>query len=280
MQIGIFSKTFVRIGLDVVLDAIDAHGLTSVQFNLSSAGLPTDMPATLDAATCDWIRNELATRQITMSAISGTYNMIHPDPQQRQAGLDQLRLLASYCSRLGTRLITLCTGTRDPQSMWRWHADSYLPDAWQDLSTEMAKALEIAEKYGVTLGIEPEVSNVVDSAQGARRLLDEMRSPNLKIVMDGANLFHQGTLPRMRELLDEAFDLLGAEIALVHAKDLLRDGEAGNAAAGTGLLDYDHYIHLLRASGYQGALILHSLAESQVASSVQFLRDKLKQAMI
>ncbi len=275
MQIGIFSKTFVRSGLDVVLDAVAGHGLTSVQFNLSSAGLETDMPTTLDAPTCTWIDQELKARQITMSAISGTYNMIHPDLQQRQAGLAQLRLLAAHCAQLGTKLITLCTGTRDPQSMWRWHADSYLPDAWQDLTTEMAKALEIAEKYGVTLGIEPEVSNVVDSAQRARRLLDEMRSPNLKIVMDGANLFHQGELPRMRELLDEAFDLLGAEIALVHAKDLLRDGEAGNAAAGTGLLDYDHYIHLLRASGYQGALILHSLAENQVAASVQFLRSKL-----
>ena len=78
-----------------------------------------------------------------------------------------------------------------------------------------------------TLVFEPEVNNVVDSAQKARRLLDEVRSEHLQVVIDGANLFHAGQLPRMREVLDEAFDLLGDSIRLAHAKDLERDGDAG-----------------------------------------------------
>jgi sugar phosphate isomerase/epimerase len=123
--------------------------------------------------------------------------------------------------------------------------------------------------------IETEVSNVVDSAQRARQLLDELRSPYLKIIMDGANLFHKGELPRMREILDEAFDLLGGEIVLAHAKDLSRDGAAGHEAAGTGKLDYDRYITLLRRVGYTGPLILHSLSEEQVPGCVAFLRSKL-----
>lgn len=95
------------------------------------------------------------------------------------------------------------------------------------------------------------------------------------IVMDGANIFHAGELPRMHALLGEAFDLLGPDIALAHAKDLSRDGEAGQQAAGTGVLDYDRYLSLLRASGYDGPLLLHSLEEAQVADSVTFLRGKL-----
>ena len=65
--------------------------------------------------------------------------------------------------------------------------------------------------------------------------------------MDGANLFHAGDLPRLHEVLDEAFELLGEHIVLAHAKDLSRDGEAGHEAAGTGLLDYDHYLRLLQS---------------------------------
>ena len=49
----------------------------------------------------------------------------------------------------------------------------------------------------------------------------------------------------MREILDEAFTLLGEHIAFAHAKDLDRDGEAGHLAAGKGLLDYDQYLSLL-----------------------------------
>ena len=60
----------------------------------------------------------------------------------------------------------------------------------------MREALQIADEHRVTLGVEPEVSNVVDSARKARRLLDEMQSPRLKIIMDVANLFHAGYLKR------------------------------------------------------------------------------------
>jgi sugar phosphate isomerase/epimerase len=105
--------------------------------------------------------------------------------------------------------------------------------------------------------------------------LEALPSPYLKIVMDGANLFHAGELSRMQAILTEAFELLGEHIILAHAKDLVRDGEAGQAAAGTGLLDYDTYLALLHRAGYQGPLILHGLSEDEVAGSVAFLRAKL-----
>jgi sugar phosphate isomerase/epimerase len=79
----------------------------------------------------------------------------------------------------------------------------------------------------------------------------------------------------MREVVDEAFHLLGGDIVLAHAKDLTHDGEAGHAAAGQGVLDYDRYLSRLRMIGYDGPLILHGLAEDEVAGSVAFLRGKL-----
>ena len=141
----------------------------------------------------------------------------------------------------------------------------------------MTEALEIAEENQVVLAIEPEVSNVVDSARKGRLLLDEIRSPRLRVVMDGANLFHAGELPDMRRILEEAFELLGDEIILTHAKDLSADGAAGEEAAGTGLLDYDQYLSLLNAVGFEGPLVLHSLTEAQVPSSVAFVQEKLRQ---
>jgi sugar phosphate isomerase/epimerase len=120
------------------------------------------------------------------------------------------------------------------------------------------------------------VANVINSARKARRLLDEFRSPHLKIVMDGANLFHGSNVVRMREILDEAFELLGQDIVIVHAKDLNRDGEVGTVPPGKGVLDYDHYLGLLQMAHFQGPLILHSLTEPQVRESVAFLEAKLR----
>ena len=274
MQIGIFAMTFVRPTLTATLEAVAGHDLRCVQFNLACAGVPS-MPDRIDPALVAAIRTEMEARQITMAAVSGTFNMIHPDLEQRRAGLRRLRELAAACAGLGVQIITLSTGTRDPENMWRRHPDNDTPAAWRDLLQAMGEAVTIAEEYGVTLAFEPEVSNVVDSAGKGRRLLDELPSPRLKVVIDAANLFHAGELPRMPAILEEAFALLGQHIVLAHAKDLSRDGEAGHEAAGQGVLDYDHYLTLLRTVGFTGPLILHGLAETQVGAAVAFLREKL-----
>lgn len=274
MEIGIFARTFSQPTLAGVLDAVAAHGIRHIQFNTVCVGLP-DMPDALDDALCERVRQELAAREIRMASLSGTYNLIHPDPAQRARGLHSLGVLAKHASALGTDLLTLCTGTRNTENMWRAHPENNSPEAWADLLAEMEKAVALAEEHNVRLGIEPEVSNVVSSPQKARDLLDTLRSDRLVIVMDGANVFPAGTLPRQQEILDEAFNLLGDRIGLAHAKDLSHDGEAGHEAAGTGLLDYDHYLKLLQQAGYNGPLILHSLTPAQVPGCVAFLRQKL-----
>jgi sugar phosphate isomerase/epimerase len=271
MKIGIFAKTFVRPTLAETLDDTAQHGIYDVQFNLSCAGLPS-MPDRIDPALAIMIRRELAARKIRMAAISGTFNMIDPDPEQRRVGMRRLRTLAAACRDLGVELITLSTGTRDPHNLWRRHPDNDTADAWRDLLAAMREAVQIAEEHRVMLAFEPEIANVVDSAAKARRLLDAIGSPQLKVVMDGANLFHAGELARMREILEEAFALLGGDIALAHAKDLSRDGEAGHEAAGDGCLDYALYVSLLRRVGYRGPLILHALVEEQVDRCMAFLR--------
>ena len=275
MQIGLMDGTVVRPTLEGTLDAVAEYGITSMQFNLGRVDLP-ELAGRISTDQCDRIRLALGTRNMTMAAISGHFNMIHPDVQLRRDGLRGLRALASACDRLGTSVITLCTGTRDPNSIWRRHPDNDLPEAWTDLVASMRQAVQIAEECGVTLAFEPEVSNVVDSARKARRLLDEMASPNLKVTMDGANIYHTGELPRMREILDEAFALLGGDIAIAHAKDLDRDGEAGHLAAGKGLLDYEHYLSLLKALEYDVPVILHGLTEAELPESLAFLRAKMQ----
>ena len=274
VQIGILTKTFPRPSLEETLDAITRHGIRCVQFSLSSAGLP-ELPERVDPATCERIRREMGARGLEMAAVSGLFNMIHPDVRARRDGLRRLRELASACEHLGTSVITLCTGTCDRMDMWRRHPENDSASAWNDLVNSMREALQIAEEHRVTLAFEPEVSNVVDSAAKGRRLLDEMQSPRLKVVMDPANIFHRGELCRMREILDEAFALLGDDIVLAHAKDLDHDGEAGRKAAGKGLLDYDHYLELLDAAAPDVPLILHGLDEEQVDECVAFLRERI-----
>ncbi len=271
-ELGIFAKTFARPTLEANLDAVAAHGLRVVQYNLACAGLPS-LPETLDPALAARIGRAAAARGIRLAAVSGTCNLIHPDPAVRQDGLRRLRVLAGACAALGTATITLCTGTRDPDDMWRAHPANGEPQAWADLLRAMAAVLAIAEDGDLTVAVEPETANVVDSPAKARRLLDELRSPRLKIIIDPANLFGPADVPRMGALLEEAFALLGPDIAIAHAKDFrVAGGAIRHVAAGRGLLDYDHYLRLLRA--VDAPLILHGLDEAAVPAALAFLRDR------
>src|SRR5438477_1696225 len=173
MQLGIFAKTFTRTTVEETLDAVVAHKLDCIQFNFSSAGLES-LPDKIDPSLAKRIGTAVRKRGICMAGVSGTFNMIHPDPKQRADGFRRLEAIAASCQMIGTNLITLCTGTRDPEDMWRGHPDNDSNNAWRDLAMGMQHALEIAERHEVFLGIEPELANVINSAPKARRLLDEM----------------------------------------------------------------------------------------------------------
>jgi sugar phosphate isomerase/epimerase len=274
MRLGILSKVFVRPTVEAVFDAVAAAGLECVQLNPESAGL-APMPDVIPAELAERIRRAAAARRIAIASVQGTFNMSHPDAEFRRAGLRRLQAIAAACQPLGTSIIAICIGTRDRENMWRYHPNNDSPEAWGDMIACMGEAVEVARQAGVTLAFEPEVTNVVDSAQKARRLLDEIGSPHLKVTMDAANLFHTGELNQMAEVLDNAFALVGHDLVVAHAKDISQDGEAGHEAAGHGRLDYDRYFSLLHTYGFNGPLLLHGLAESQVPGCIAFLREKL-----
>ncbi|HAE83014.1 MAG TPA: sugar phosphate isomerase/epimerase [Ktedonobacter sp.] len=273
MQLGIFARTFPRPTLEETFNAAVEHGLRCVQFNMACAGL-SSLPDHIESDVVNRIRKEAATREINIAAVSGTYNMIHPDCEQRQVGLQRLRVLVSACKGMGTSVVTLCTGTRDPEDMWRWHPENTSSQAWEDLLRSMDAALHIAEEEDVTLAFEPERANVINTASRGRALLDAIQSPRLKVVIDPANLIVPGNEQQIHSVLDEAFDLLGKDIVLAHAKD--RGPDDTFRAAGEGVLDYYHYLRLLKAADFDGPLILHGLTEAQVDAAVGFLRDRLQ----
>lgn len=270
-RIGVMTTEFDGTSLTDVAARAAEHNLSCVQLQLGSAVRDVATSAALlggldvlgEHLTEDLAERCSATfeaKGIEIAAVDGTYNMVHPDPNRRARNLEYLRTLIGLASTFGTDIVTLCSGSR-ADVMWHPHPDNNSDQAWRDLVDQMRVAAESAEAAGVRLAFEPEHNNVVDSARQARRLIDEVGSPSVKVLMDGANIFHAGDLERMGNHLAEAFDLVGDDVVLAHAKDLDHDGDAGGRAAGEGRLDYTLYLSLLEKHGFDGAIILHQLKE-------------------
>jgi sugar phosphate isomerase/epimerase len=270
MQVGIFAKTFSATGALPVLNAVKQAGYEVAQFNMACLGMPS-MPETIAPALADEIAKARAASGVAIAAISGTYNMIHPDPAVRANGLARLETIIRAAPLMGTRLVTLCTGTRDAKDQWKYHPENSSKEAWHDLLEEMGKAVALAEENNVDLGIEPELANVVSSAGQARRLIDELMSPRFRIVLDPANLFEVASPHERQSIIAQAVNLLGDHIGMAHAKDRRANGEF--TAAGSGVIDFPHFVRCLRSVGFEGPLVTHGLSEDEAPGVAAFLRE-------
>lgn len=269
MRLGIFAKTFPGNDPATVMIAAREAGFAAVQYNMACSGLPA-MPDEMPHSTTAAISAAIGSTGVAMAAVSGTYNMIHPEPEARAIGLRRLSLLIDHAPAMGTGMVTLCTGSRDATDQWRHHPDNQTAEAWRDLLSEMERACALAEAKGIKLGIEPELANVVDSAASARRLIDTLQSPALAIVLDPANLFEQASAQDRTRTIESAIDLLADRIAMAHAKDRNADGTF--ATAGKGVVDFHHFITRLRAAGFDGDLVTHGLAANEAAGVAAHLK--------
>ena len=272
MQLGIFAKTFLASNAKDALAAVSAATLRVAHYNMVCSGL-APMPDAIPDAVQVNLRTASLEHKVELVAISGTYNMIHPDVAVRKKGVVRLEILAAFCKCMGIPAITLCTGTRHLTDKWTFHPENNDPSAWRDLCKEMEQALQIATDYGVMLAFEPEVANVINTCQKGRRLLDEMASDHLRVVFDPANLFEIANPRQQHRLIDEGLDLLGSDLVMAHAKD--RTVEGAFCAAGTGCLDYPYFLNALRSIHFDGPLVMHGLAPGEVPTSVRFLNALL-----
>lgn len=259
MKLGICTTDFPVQPLDHLCNTIKQYGFTQVQFDFGTIG-EDEMPSSISQELIGQINRAFAERALEMTAINGTFNAIDPDLNQRAEGIRRFAVLAEACAGLHCNILTICTGTRSPLGMWQNHLDNTSEQAWREMIETVSSLAEIADQYQIYLGVETEASNVVSTPRLARRLLDEIKSPWLKIIMDCANLFHTGqAVPEnVRPTIQNAFEYLGHDIILAHGKDIYASAGIAFATPGKGIIDYPYFLQLLQASVRHNFIFIQS----------------------
>ena len=99
-----------------------------------------------------------------------------------------------------------------------------------------------AEGLGVDLAIHPTNEGPLDTAEQLRRVVDDVGSPRLKVMLDPVNMSTHRSCYNTTDFLNSMFDLLGDAIIGAHAKDINLDTShwvlrLDEVPLGTGLLD-------------------------------------------
>jgi sugar phosphate isomerase/epimerase len=276
--LGIFARVFPVAPAAEVAQAIAGAGYDCAQLNLRAIGLPT-IPAAdaWEAIDPEAIATAFAEAGVSVWGVSGTYNLAHPDPSVRAAGTKGVVELVKHAARFGAGAVTLCTGSRNPTSMWAHHPDNTTEDAWHDMRAELDVLVAAALDAGVILGIEPEPGNVVRDAAAAARLLHELGpdASAIGIVADSANLLTGLPLDRHRRVLERSFTMLRDRIACLHAKDLVPWSQTLD---GHGVVDYAHVASLHVRLELTAPVIVQDVAPEQAAAAREYIDRGFRRA--
>lgn len=253
---------------DTVFGKMSAMGYTCTQFSFSTIAetdfVPSgqiEIPAEIPAAALGAAEKASAKYSLPICVINGTFNMAHPDDDVRKEGLRRLSILMDAANALGCTMISLCSGTGNRDHLWRPSPENTEESAWNRMFPTMAEAVEMAEAKNITLAIESEASNVICTPEAARRLMDEIGSVRLKMILDCANLFHIGTAreENVRPTIAHAFELFGNDIVIAHGKDIRAGDGIDFCGTGLGIVDFGYTAELLRQYGYKGDMFLHGI---------------------
>src|SRR5260221_13694526 len=99
MNLGIFAKTFHRETVSEIFAAVRGCDYSCTQFNMFCVGLAS-LPTNVEDETFDQILSSAANEKVELSALSGTFNMAHPDSRGKAGGLVSLEGLAAVCVRM------------------------------------------------------------------------------------------------------------------------------------------------------------------------------------
>jgi sugar phosphate isomerase/epimerase len=160
---------------------------------------------------------------------------------------------------------------------------SWLDDkeCFEVMKYTLKKVLQVAERYGIFIGIEPHQS-ISKTTEGLLRIATLVDSPMLKVNYDTGNAFLAGTDPYagLKSVLPK--------LVHVHAKDIelkQADAEKGKVtgtpvgcACGDGVIDWHRVVSILQDGNYDGVLSVECGTSNQAARSLIHLKQVMQDA--
>jgi sugar phosphate isomerase/epimerase len=193
-------------------------------------------------------------------------HLAHPDERVRRRTVEYMGELARLCSDLGGEVMVL--GSPKQRSTVPGQSRE---EAWRLLGESLKAAARAAEEHGVVIALEPlarHLTDVVNTAREAVRMVEEVGSPALRVNLDVYSMSDEGR--PYAEIIEE----VGPLLAHFHAND------TNGLGPGMGEADYGEILAALRRVGYAGWLSVEVLAPVdkplEVArASIEYLRQLL-----
>lgn len=252
MQIGIRLHD-VNTNLDLELQTMEARaataraeGFSCVHLALSKVvkGAAFDNCA-LNEGLAMYVKRVFAQNGLDVAVLGCYLNLAHPDPEKLKDIQSRYFGHLRVAALMGAGVVGTETGAPNPE--YKMDANTHTREALESFIRGLAPVVERAEHWGVSVAIEPVWKHTVYDADRAVKVLEAIKSPNLRIILDPVNLIYPGNADRKERVIGDAIDKLGEHVAVVHLKDFIREGDGlRSVAAGTGEMDYTQILRFIK----------------------------------
>ena len=187
--------------------------------------------------------------------------------------IETLQRCIDVAQALGTNLVRIFSFRKE---MVLFGAEPIISeDAWTTLLNRLEEPLRIADAAGITLVIETAISGNVTSAYLARKLIDELDVPHLKVLWDPCSSLYCTEVP-----YPDGYEMIRDSLAHVHLKDGVVNLPAATfdfCAMRQGQMDpyYNDIVDALNRDGYDGAISLESVYTPEGGTREDGFRESL-----
>lgn len=278
-KLGFMSYIYLGWSAEEIAEDASKHGLAYVQIDPKQAmQVMDDEPFSLTRA--EKIRTIFENKGISVVGLSGYTNLLNPNLQKREDKLKQLEKMIDLCSAYGTRYIATETGSLHPTNAWRDFEGNRTPEAWDELLKMVDRLRNRAVKNSAVLLIEGFALNVLATPEQGVRLMEQLGTEGLALIMDPFNYLTQEDLSRQEEAMANIFDCIAPYSPIAHAKDALYgDGGFTTPRVGAGQADWSVYASLLASRLPDVPLILEHAKPEEVAECLDLIRKSFESAV-
>ena len=247
MQLGIRIHDGENLPLEELLPILRKRGFSCGHIALSkSINEYSTAVSALTPGFAMYLKNLFSKNSLDIAVLGCYLNLANPDSKQLSRITDKYKAHIRFASHLGCGVVGTETGA--PNTEYKYELACHTDKALEIFINNLIPIVEYAEKMGVILAIEPVWKHIVYSPERARKVLDEINSPNLQIIFDPVNLLCYDNYKDRNNIFRRAIELLGKDIAVVHIKDfVVRDEEIVSVAAGAGEMDYTDIIRFIKS---------------------------------
>ena len=243
---------------EYALDTMVATGLEYVELQY----LWEKQVGDLTDADIERVQGLIAARNLKVSCISHHNLSALPvdtavvAPAYREH-ITTLQRCIDVAQAVGTNLVRIFSFRKE---MVLFGAEPVISEgAWATLMNRLEEPLQIADDAGITLVMETAISGNVTSALLARKLIDALDVPHLKVLWDPCSSLYCTEVP-----YPDGYEVIREHIAHVHLKDGVVNLPAATfdfCAMRQGQMDpyYNAIVDALKRDGYAGAISLESV---------------------